>query len=103
MVRTRPPGLRSAGEGGKRQNRTDWDLLTPRELHIAHVAVEGLSNKEIGRQLHLSPRMIGAHLYRVFPKPGIASRGQLRDKLSASGACPSCPRARLLSLTAQLE
>ncbi|MFE0380610.1 response regulator transcription factor [Streptomyces inhibens] len=75
--------LRSAGEGSKRQSRTDWDLLTPQELQIAQLAAEGLSNKEIGQELYLSPRTIGAHLYRIFPKLGITSRGQLRDKLSA--------------------
>lgn len=75
--------LRSAGEGSKRQSRTDWDLLTPQELQIAQLAAEGLSNKEIGQQLYLSPRTIGAHLYRIFPKLAITSRGQLRDKLSA--------------------
>ncbi|MBL1097713.1 ATP-binding protein [Streptomyces coffeae] len=76
--------LRSAGEGSKRQSRTDWDLLTPQELQIAQLAAEGLSNKEIGQELYLSPRTIGAHLYRIFPKLGITSRGQLRDKLSAN-------------------
>ncbi|MFH8519521.1 response regulator transcription factor [Streptomyces gelaticus] len=76
--------LRSAGEGSKRQSRTDRDLLTPQELQIAQLAAEGLSSKEIGRQLHLSPRTIGAHLYRIFPKLGITSRGQLRDKLSVN-------------------
>jgi DNA-binding CsgD family transcriptional regulator len=75
--------LRSAGEGSKRQIRTDWDLLTPQELQIAQLAAEGLSNKEIGQQLYLSPRTIGTHLYRIFPKLGITARGQLRDKLSA--------------------
>ncbi|MGW0207446.1 helix-turn-helix transcriptional regulator [Streptomyces sp. NPDC003233] len=76
--------LRSAGEGSKRQGRTDWDLLTPQELQIAQLAADGLSNKEIGQQLFLSPRTIGAHLYRIFPKLGITARGQLRDKLTAS-------------------
>ncbi|MHB6910572.1 ATP-binding protein [Streptomyces sp. DB-54] len=76
--------LRSAGEGGKRRHRTDWDLLTPQELQIAQLAADGLSNKEIGQQLYLSPRTIGAHLYRIFPKLGITSRGQLRDKLAAN-------------------
>ncbi|WP_437103940.1 ATP-binding protein [Streptomyces sp. enrichment culture] len=76
--------LRSAGEGSKRESRNDWDLLTPQELQIAQLAADGLSNKEIGQQLYLSPRTIGAHLYRIFPKLGITSRGQLREKLDAN-------------------
>ncbi|GAA2196049.1 helix-turn-helix transcriptional regulator [Streptomyces bangladeshensis] len=76
--------LRAAGEGSTRESRTDWDLLTPQELQIAQLAADGLTNKEIGQQLYLSPRTIGAHLYRIFPKLGITSRGQLREKLDAN-------------------
>jgi len=34
--------------------------------------------------LFLSHRTIGSHLYRIFPKLGIASRTQLRDALPAA-------------------
>ncbi|MGW3071721.1 MULTISPECIES: ATP-binding protein [unclassified Kitasatospora] len=78
--------LRSAGEGSKSQGRPDRDLLTPQEVQIAQLAARGLSNKEIGRQLHLSPRTIGAHLYRIFPKLGITSRSQLSDRLDEPSA-----------------
>jgi DNA-binding CsgD family transcriptional regulator len=30
----------------------------------------------------MSPRTVGTHLYRVFPKLGIASRAALRDALN---------------------
>ncbi|MGO4751121.1 LuxR C-terminal-related transcriptional regulator, partial [Streptomyces sp. 2MCAF27] len=30
-------------------------------------------------KLFLSPRTVGSHLYRVFPKLGITARSQLRD------------------------
>ncbi len=33
--------------------------------------------------LYLSHRTIGTHLYRIFPKLGITSRGELRSALSA--------------------
>ena len=46
------------------------------------MAASGLSNREIGQQLYLSHRTVGAHLYRAFPKLGIATRGQLRDALA---------------------
>jgi DNA-binding CsgD family transcriptional regulator len=51
--------------------------LTAQELRIAHLAADGLTNKEIGRLLHLSPRTVGDYLYRVFPKLGITSRAAL--------------------------
>ncbi|MGW7369381.1 LuxR C-terminal-related transcriptional regulator, partial [Streptomyces sp. NPDC054841] len=77
--------LRAAGESSERHSPSSWDQLTPQELQIARLAAEGLSNREIGQQLYLSPRTIGTHLYRIFPKLGITSRGQLRDRLSTGG------------------
>jgi DNA-binding CsgD family transcriptional regulator len=60
-------------------------ILTPQEYEIAMLAASGLSNKQIGSRLYLSPRTVGAHLYRVFPKLGVTSRAALRDALSAAG------------------
>ncbi|MFI9611624.1 ATP-binding protein [Streptomyces sp. NPDC052023] len=77
--------LRSAGEGGGQRSPTDWELLTPQELQIAQLAATGLSNRDIGQQLYLSPRTVGAHLYRIYPKLGITSRGQLRERLGQRG------------------
>jgi DNA-binding CsgD family transcriptional regulator len=34
---------------------------------IARLAAEGLTNREIGQQLHLSHRTVRNHLYRIFP------------------------------------
>nr|WP_254716776.1 helix-turn-helix transcriptional regulator [Actinomadura sp. WMMB 499] len=41
------------------------------------MAAAGLSNREIGAQLFLSPRTVGYHLYKAYPKLGVASRGEL--------------------------
>jgi DNA-binding CsgD family transcriptional regulator len=57
--------------------------LTEQEARIAELAAGGLSNKEIGARLYLSPRTVGGHLYKIFPKLGITTRAQLRDALSA--------------------
>jgi len=43
----------------------------------------GLSNREVGQQLYLSHRTVGAHLHRIFPKLGITSRSQLHAAISA--------------------
>ncbi|MEV7286278.1 AAA family ATPase [Streptomyces sp. NPDC093252] len=75
--------LRSAGEGSDRRSPADWERLTPQELQIAQLAASGLSNREIGQQLYLSPRTVGAHLYRIYPKLRITSRGQLAERLGA--------------------
>ncbi|MEU7875211.1 AAA family ATPase [Dactylosporangium sp. NPDC049140] len=56
-------------------------VLTAQERQIAALAATGLTNKQIGQQLHLSHRTVGAHLHRIFPKLGITSRAALRDAL----------------------
>ncbi|MFH8621226.1 AAA family ATPase [Streptomyces vietnamensis] len=55
--------------------------LTAQQQQIARLAAGGLSNREIGERLFLSPRTVGSHLYNVYPKLGISSRHQLRDLL----------------------
>ncbi|MER7048610.1 helix-turn-helix transcriptional regulator [Streptomyces jumonjinensis] len=58
--------------------------LTAQQQQIARLAAVGLSNREIGERLFLSPRTVGSHLYNVYPKLGISSRHQLRDLLHDS-------------------
>ncbi|MET9435730.1 AAA family ATPase [Streptomyces sp. NPDC006551] len=55
--------------------------LTAQQRQIARLVADGLSNREIGERLFLSPRTVGSHLYNVYPKLGISSRHQLRDLL----------------------
>ncbi|MEV5809697.1 helix-turn-helix transcriptional regulator [Streptomyces parvulus] len=61
--------------------------LSPQQQQIVRLAARGLTNREIGEKLFLSPRTVGSHLYRVFPKLGITARSQLRDVLE--GALPA--------------
>jgi DNA-binding CsgD family transcriptional regulator len=53
--------------------------LTPQQRQIVRLASDGLTDREIGDRLFLSPRTVSSHLYRSFPKLGVASRHQLRD------------------------
>jgi DNA-binding CsgD family transcriptional regulator len=55
-----------------------WDL-TPQQRQIVRLASDGLTNREIGDRLFLSPRTVSSHLYRSFPKLGVVDRHQLRD------------------------
>jgi DNA-binding CsgD family transcriptional regulator len=57
--------------------------LTPQQREIAKLAAAGLTNKQIGERLFLSPRTVATHLYQLFPKLGVTSRAALRDALTA--------------------
>ncbi len=78
------PGRRPAADDGLGRGRVPEarDQLTAQELQIAQLAAEGLSNREIGQRLFLSHRTISTHLYRVFPKLEITSRGELSAALA---------------------
>ncbi len=81
--------LRAAGEADPQQERPAvHEVLSPQEAQIARLVAQGLSNREIGEQLYLSPRTVGSHLYRMFPKLGITSRGQLAARLAGQAGPP---------------
>lgn len=78
-LRTRTE-LRAAGVAVSRS--ADFaPRLTAQEESIAKLAARGLTNKQIGARLNLSARTISGHLYKIFPKLGVASRTGLRDAL----------------------
>ncbi|MFD0442258.1 MULTISPECIES: helix-turn-helix transcriptional regulator [Streptomyces violaceusniger group] len=77
--------LRAAGVESAPVGPDALTSLSPQQQHIIRLAAQGLSNREIGERLFLSPRTVGSHLYRSFPKLGVTARSQLRDLIEASG------------------
>lgn len=73
--------LRASGVATAPEPASALADLTAQQQQIVRLAASGLSNREIGEQLYLSPRTVGSHLYNVYPKLGISSRHQLRDLL----------------------
>ena len=70
----------TTGRRTRRYLDSPSDRLTSQELEIAGLAQQGLSNREIGARLFLSPRTVEWHLRNIFGKVGVSSRRQLRDK-----------------------
>ncbi|MHC4053446.1 LuxR C-terminal-related transcriptional regulator [Bradyrhizobium sp. 25ACV] len=66
------PAGQGAEGGGKVE--TMLELLTHRELQIVRLVSEGMSNKEIARQLNVSPGTVKVHLYNIFQKLEITNR-----------------------------
>jgi DNA-binding NarL/FixJ family response regulator len=52
------------------------DLLTEREMEVLKAAAKGMSNKDIGGELHISVRTVQAHLRSIFNKLGVGSRSE---------------------------
>jgi DNA-binding NarL/FixJ family response regulator len=52
-------------------------LLTSRERQIARLAGRGASNRDIALEMGVSVRTVEGHLYQVFTKLGVTSRGDL--------------------------
>lgn len=77
--------LRATGERGWQPTSSPRELLSPQETQIAELAAQGLSNREIGQRLFLSHRTVSSHLYRIFPKLGVAYRSQLATALANHG------------------
>ena len=74
--------LRACGVAVPGAERDALQELTPQQRQIVRLASEGLTNREIGDRLFLSPRTVGSHLYRSYPKLGVADRHQLRDVIT---------------------
>ncbi|MGK5111798.1 MULTISPECIES: response regulator transcription factor [unclassified Geodermatophilus] len=66
-----PPGLTAVA---LLSPATDLHGLTPRELEVLGLLVEGHSNQEIARRLVVAPRTVAAHLEHVLVKLGAPTR-----------------------------
>ena len=53
------------------------DLLTPREREVVQLVAEGLSNKQVGRQLQLSIKTVETHRSAAMRKAGLSSTADL--------------------------
>ncbi|CAM5227149.1 transcriptional regulator [Streptomyces spiroverticillatus] len=77
--------LRAAGVAVGPDRHSALHALTPQRQRIVRLAAQGLTNREIGERLFLSPRTVGTHLYQAFPALGVTSRSQLRDVVEQEG------------------
>jgi DNA-binding CsgD family transcriptional regulator len=48
--------------------------LSPREVEVLRLVVEGLTNAQAAKELYLSPRTIETHLTSIYQKLGVSSR-----------------------------
>jgi hypothetical protein len=76
-----------------RRQRRPADARAP--LRFAHASLELIGAPIWATQAaaDLSPRTVGSHLYRIFPKLGISSRGQLAARLGDAASSISGPHS----------
>ena len=65
------------GRGERKRPTIGWASLTPTERDVVRLVSEGLSNKDIGARLFVSPRTVQTHLTHIYTKLGLTSRMQL--------------------------
>ncbi len=53
------------------------ERLTERQREIVRWVAQGLSNKEIGRRLGISPTTVKTHLHNIFERVGVSGRQRL--------------------------
>jgi DNA-binding NarL/FixJ family response regulator len=65
--------------------RGGLDRLSPRELEVVRLVVDGRSNDEIGGALGIGSKTVETHLRRLFERFGIASRTELATRALREG------------------
>ena len=61
------------------------ESLTPKEVRVATLVWQGLTNREIGRILETSEQVIKNHLRSTFDKLGVWSRLELAMYVASHG------------------
>lgn len=62
--------------------------LTARELEIATLVAEGLSNKEIARRLHITLATVKNHVHSILNKLQVTRRADVGQRLRDTGLAP---------------
>lgn len=73
--------LVAAGARPRRPASTGPEALTASEQRIAHMAADGMTNRQIAQLLFVSTKTVEKHLAAAFTKLGVASRRALGDAL----------------------
>ena len=73
--------LAACGRRYSRRPETMAPDLTPQELAVARLAANGMSNKQIARDLFISVKTVEYHLSHVYTKMQLSSRVQLANRL----------------------
>jgi DNA-binding CsgD family transcriptional regulator len=57
----------------------EMHMLSHREFEIAELLSAGKTNRQIARQLEVSPKTVETHLGRIFTKLNVSSRAEIAN------------------------
>jgi DNA-binding CsgD family transcriptional regulator len=75
-------GVHEGARGPRRRPGSGWDSLTPGERAVARLVSEGLTNREAGQRLYISPHTVNTHLRHIFRKLSVSTRAELASKVA---------------------
>jgi DNA-binding NarL/FixJ family response regulator len=64
---------------------TPRDRLTPKEIEVATLVWQGLTNREIGKRMNTTEQVVKNHLRSTFDKLGVWSRLELAMYVASHG------------------
>lgn len=67
---TQVPSLRVVNHNG-------FNLLTAREEQVVALVADGLTNRDVARELGLTENTVKKYLFHIFDKVGVSSRVEL--------------------------
>ncbi len=74
-------GVRRGSHASRRRPTDGWASLTPTERAVSQLVAEGLTNREVGKRLYISPHTVNTHLRHVFGKLSVSTRAGLAAKV----------------------
>ena len=77
--------LAATGARPRKAVFTGVESLTPSELRVARLAVEGMTNREIAQSLTVTAKTVETHLRHVYQKLDVAGRTELPSAISPAG------------------
>ena len=77
LARARALGIRRSSREPHRDTDHGWAALTATEVRIAALVRDGLTNREIGTRLFVSPRTVQTHVSHILQNTGLRSRVEI--------------------------